>query len=108
MASYGAQLVREARRRAGLTQSELADRAGTAQPAIARWEAGRTAISVEDVVRLVRLCGLDIEFHLVERDVSDLAQAERLVGLSGQARLDRLGQTTSQLATLRAAGGRGR
>jgi len=104
MASYGAQLVREARRRAGLTQVELADRAGTVQPAIARWESGRTAISVDDVVRLVRLCGLDVEFQLVERDASDLAQADRLTGLSAQERLDRLGRVTAQMATLRTAG----
>ncbi|KAA0099672.1 helix-turn-helix domain-containing protein [Mycolicibacterium sp. P1-18] len=38
--TYGAQLIREARLRAGLTQAVLAQRAGIAQPAIARWEAG--------------------------------------------------------------------
>jgi transcriptional regulator with XRE-family HTH domain len=105
MASYGSQLVREARRRAGLTQVELAERAGTGQPTVARWESGRTAISVDDVVRLVRLCGLDVEFHLVERDTSDLVQADRLAGLSAQGRLERLGRVTAQMATLRAAGG---
>ncbi|MEW5811473.1 MAG: helix-turn-helix transcriptional regulator [Actinomycetota bacterium] len=105
MGSYGAQLIREARLRAGLTQAELADRAGMVQPAIARWEAGRTAISVDDVVRLVRLCGLDVEFAIVERDDSDRAQAQRLAPLSGQERLDRHGRLTSQLAGLRRAGG---
>src|ERR1700745_3872088 len=34
MSSYGGDLIREARRRAGLTQADLASRAGTAQPAI--------------------------------------------------------------------------
>lgn len=104
MATYGAQLIREARRRAGLTQAGLAARAGTSQPAIARWESGRTAISVDDVVRLVRLCGLDVEFHIVERDISDMAQAERLAPLSAQQRLERLTRVGSQLAALRAAG----
>lgn len=60
MSSYGGALIREARRRAGLTQAELAARAGTAQPAIARSEAGRTATSLDDVLRLVRLCGFDL------------------------------------------------
>lgn len=104
MPSYGAQLIREARRRSGRTQAELAERAGTAQPAIARWESGRTAVSVDDVVRLVRLCGLDIEFHLVNRDSSDMIQAQRLAGLSGQDRLDRHRQVAAQLAALRRAG----
>ncbi len=72
MSSYGGDLVREARRRAGLTQAELAARADTAQPAIARWESGRTAISLDDVRRLVRLCGYDLEIMLVPRDESDL------------------------------------
>lgn len=104
MGSYGGQLIREARRRAGLTQSELAQRAGTAQPAIARWESGRTAVSLDDVVRLIRLCGFDIEFHIVDRDTSDLAQAARLAPLSGQERLDRHGRLARQLAELRTAG----
>ena len=85
MSSYGGDLIREARRRAGLTQAELADRAGTAQPAIARWESGRTAISLDDVIRLVRLCGLEVELQIVERDDSDLAQAARLAPLTGHS-----------------------
>ncbi len=105
MVAYGAQLIREARRRAALTQAELAALAGTSQPAIARWESGRTAVSVDDVVRLVRLCGLDIEFHLVEHDTSDLAQANRLVPMSGQERLDRLERVADQMTALRQAGG---
>jgi transcriptional regulator with XRE-family HTH domain len=104
VSSYGGDLIREARRRAGLTQAELADRADTAQPAIARWESGRTAVSLDDVVRLVRLCGLDVEFQLVERDDSDTAQAARLASLSGQQRLDRHARLARQLRELRAAG----
>lgn len=104
MASYGAQLIREARQRAGLTQTELASRAGLLQPAIARWEAGRSAVSLDDVVRMVRLCGLDLEFHIVELDGSDMAQAARLAELSGQQRLDRHARVTRQLADLHRAG----
>ena len=106
MSSFGGNLIREARRRAGLTQAELAVRADTAQPAIARWESGRTAVSLDDVVRLVRLCGLDVEFHLVDRDDSDLAQAVRLAGLTGQERLERHARVAAQLTGLRKAGTR--
>jgi transcriptional regulator with XRE-family HTH domain len=81
VSSYGGDLIHEARRRAGLTQSELAARAGTSQPGIARWESGRTAVSLDDVLRLVRLCGFDLEIMLVSRDESDAAQAARLAGL---------------------------
>ncbi|MGH3563796.1 MAG: helix-turn-helix transcriptional regulator [Mycobacterium sp.] len=103
MGSHGGDLIREARRRAGLTQAELADRAGTVQPSIARWESGRTAISLDDVLRLVRLCGLDLEVALVACDDSDLAQAARLAGLTGQERLDRHARLTRQLKALRKA-----
>ena len=101
---FGPQLIREARRRAGLTQAELARRAGTAQPGISRWESGRTAVSTDDVVRLVQLCGLDLQFFVVERDDSDMAQAERLTGLTGQQRLDRNTEVVRQLREIRAAG----
>ena len=104
MAPHGAQLIREARQRAGLTQADLAGRAGLRQPAIARWEAGRSAVSLEDVLLLVRLCGLDLEFHIVERDGSDMAQAVRLTELSGQQRLDRHARVARQLGELRRAG----
>ncbi|MEZ0362234.1 helix-turn-helix transcriptional regulator [Mycobacterium sp. pUA109] len=103
MSSYGGDLVREARRRAGLSQAELAARADTAQPAIARWEAGRTAISLDDVFRLVRLCGFDLDLMLVPRDDSDWAQAARLAGLTGQERLDRHARLARQLRGLRQA-----
>ena len=106
MRSRAGDLIREARRRVGLTQAELADRASTAQPAIARWESGRTAVSFDDVVRLVRLCGLDVEIHIVERDDSDLAQAARLDPLTGQERLDRHARLARQLKGLRTAGSR--
>jgi transcriptional regulator with XRE-family HTH domain len=104
MGSYGGALIREARRRAGLSQAELAARAGTAQPAIARWESGRTAVSLEDVLRLVRLCGLDLELMLVPRDDSDFAQAARLADLTGQQRLDRHARLLRQLSAVRGAG----
>jgi transcriptional regulator with XRE-family HTH domain len=101
MGSYGGDLIREARRRAGLTQQELASRAGTAQPGIARWESGRTAVSLDDVMRLIRLCGLDLELHIVARDDSDIVQAERLAHLTGQQRLDRHARVARQLREIR-------
>lgn len=103
MSGYGGDLVREARKRAALTQRELAERAGTVQPVVARWESGRTAISLDDVRRLVRLCGFDLEIMLVPADDSDVVQARRLASLSGQERLDRHARLTRQLSALRAA-----
>jgi transcriptional regulator with XRE-family HTH domain len=97
----GGDLIREARRRAGLSQAELAARAGTTQSGIARWESGRTAPSLDDVRRLVRLCGFDLEVAIVPRDDSDNAQAARLLELSPQERIERHQRVTRQLAAVR-------
>jgi len=101
MSTLGGDLIREARRRAGLTQAELAVFAGTSQSGIARWEAGRTAVSLDDAIRLVRLCGFDLEVMLLPRDDSDMAQATRLAGLTGQERMDRHARLARQLTGLR-------
>ena len=50
-------LIRDARRAAGLTQSELARRAGTSQPAIARYERGAASPSVATLDRILRAAG---------------------------------------------------
>jgi len=71
----GAQFVREARKRAGLTQAQLAERAGTTQSAIARIERGGVAPTFERIVDLVRACGFDLDVHLVPYDDSDWSVA---------------------------------
>jgi AcrR family transcriptional regulator/DNA-binding XRE family transcriptional regulator len=70
----GGTLIREARLRAGLTQAELAARAGTGQPSIARWETGTSSMKLDDVLRLIRLCGLDLECSLVENSPHSTAK----------------------------------
>lgn len=52
-----ARILREARRRAGLTQRELAARAGTTQPAIARIERGQAVPRVDTLDALLEACG---------------------------------------------------
>jgi len=99
----GGDLIREARKRAGLTQAELAERAGTTQSGVARWESNRTLPTLQDVTRLVRLCGLDLEVALVPRDDSDTAQAERLLALTPQERLERHQRMIAQLREMQSA-----
>lgn len=66
----GTSLVKEARRRAGLTQSELAGRVGTTQSAVARLERGRSDPSFDRVRELVEACGFELRWALVEPDDS--------------------------------------
>jgi len=57
-------IVKEARRRAGLSQAQLAGRSGTSQSAIARYERARALPSLSTLYRLVQACGLDLRMHL--------------------------------------------
>lgn len=107
MSTYGNDLVREARKRAGLTQRELAERAGTTQSAIARLESGRTRPTFESVLRLVRLCGADLQVSLVERDASDWMQAQQLLALTPAERLEQLERFSRTVEELRRDVGHG-
>lgn len=57
--------VRRLRFRAGLTQSELASRAGTSQPTIAAYESRRKSPTLDTLRRLAHAAGLEmaVEFH---------------------------------------------
>lgn len=65
--------VREHRAAAGMTQTELARRSGTSQPAIARLEAGGAEPTVATLRRIADALGVDlvVEFHT--RPTADVA-----------------------------------
>jgi transcriptional regulator with XRE-family HTH domain len=86
----GGQFVRETRRRAGMTQRQLAARAGLSQPAVARIERGDVAPSFGRVVELVRACGLDLDIHVVPLDEDAHTLAEQGEQRSPDQRLDAL------------------
>jgi transcriptional regulator with XRE-family HTH domain len=100
MASAG--LIREARLRAGLTQTQLAERVGTVQSVIARWEGGGAHPSLETLVRIVRACGLELRVGLDEADESEVSLIERNLGLSPAERLDQLVRTVAFIGAGRA------
>jgi transcriptional regulator with XRE-family HTH domain len=86
----GGQLVREARRRAGFTQRQLAARGGLSQAAVARIESGETSASFERIVQLIRACGFDLDVHVVPLDEDLHTLAEQNERLSPDQRLDAL------------------
>jgi transcriptional regulator with XRE-family HTH domain len=65
-----ADLLREARLRAGLTQAELGLRVGRPQSQIGRWERGDVKPSLETLRELIRACGLELTFGLATYDDS--------------------------------------
>jgi transcriptional regulator with XRE-family HTH domain len=106
----GGHLVKEARRRAGITQSELARRLGTTQSAIARTERGESAPSLESLSQAVRACGLELQVSLVGSDDSDWSLVEESLKLGPSERVQRLIDTVRFIASgreaLRASRGR--
>jgi transcriptional regulator with XRE-family HTH domain len=62
------QLIREARRRHGVSQTQLATRAGTTQPAISRIERDQISPTVETLRSLLHLLGEDLELDAKPRD----------------------------------------
>ncbi len=53
-------VVRAARRRAGLSQAELAGRIGTSQPSVARLERGQVSPTVAVLDRIARALGAEL------------------------------------------------
>lgn len=94
----GGPLIREARLRAGLTQTELGLRTGRERSVIARWEQGAVSPSIDNLLDVVHACGFDLPLILVPRDESQDARLEQNRKLSPERRIDRL------LARVRAEG----
>ena len=58
------ELLREARRRAGLSQAELAERAGVTQSVVSEYEAGKRQPAVPTLARLVAATGHELTLGL--------------------------------------------
>ena len=85
----GGQLIREARLRAGLTQTELAARTGRERSVIARWEQGAVSPSVDNLLAIVEACGYDLPLVLIPRDTSHYETLDQMSMLSPERRLER-------------------
>lgn len=83
----GGVIIKAARLRAGLTQRELAARAGTTQNAISRWERGLVDPGLATVAEIVRACGLELRCVLAEPDQQTAATHAVAEHLSPRERL---------------------
>jgi transcriptional regulator with XRE-family HTH domain len=83
-------LLREARRRAGLSQAALAARAGKPTSVIGRWERGEVKPSLETLLEVIRASGLDLRFHVTEYDDSQDALIRRALRMTPEQRLQEL------------------
>jgi transcriptional regulator with XRE-family HTH domain len=81
-------IVRDTRIAAGLTQRALAQRAGTSQSAIARYEQGVATPSWETLQRLVSACGQRLRLSTeTVADAHDIELAAQLLELTPLQRL---------------------
>jgi len=83
-------LIREARLRAGISQRELADRIGTSQPAVARWENGTVDPTFEALKTAIRACDFELKIDVQPADAGldtllarqlELTPAQRIASL---------------------------
>ena len=69
-------LIRLARAKAGVTQSELAERAGVAQSLVSAYENGRRQPTLPVLKRLLAAAGFELRTRLSEPDVQSRAVEE--------------------------------
>lgn len=96
-----ADLLREARLRAGLTQAELGERVGKPASMISRWERGRVEPSLETLRLLVRACGLELWFRFAKFDDSYVDHIERYLTLTPAERVRGATRRANALRRLR-------
>lgn len=72
----GAQIIREARLKAGLTQTELAKRLRRDRAQIARWETGGQEPSFENLRAVVEACGFVLRVEIAEREDDEALDAQ--------------------------------
>ncbi len=93
--------VQHARTRAGLSQADLARKAGTSQPALARYETGAALPTLPTLERLLRGCGQLLELRISDADkrtTSASSVRAQLGPLAQQLRRNRRGLLDSARA----------
>lgn len=103
----GGELIREARTRAGLTQTELSERTGRDRSVIARWEQGLISPPIESLLACLHACGFDLPFVLVPFDQSVDAELTNSLVLAPNERVKEMLAELQQGQTSRRKRSRG-
>lgn len=86
-----ARLLRYSRRQAGLSQRDLAERAGIPQPTIARIESGRVSPRFDTLEMLIRACGKRFDLRARLGEGVDRSAIRELLRLTPTERARRAG-----------------
>lgn len=95
--------VNQARRAAGLSQRELARRAGVPQSAIARIERGLQVPRTDTLERILKACGFELRMGPVRGNGVDRSQLQEWLDFSPAERLERATGYGRLLDRIRAA-----
>lgn len=93
-----AQLVIEARKRAGLSQEALAKRLGVSRSTVTRWERRETQPNCDSLLRVFEACELDLQVRVVPRDIATRRMLDAQARLSPDELIDQLTAWASGLA----------
>lgn len=93
-------LIRAARAQAGLTQAALAERLGTTQSVVSRWERGGDEPRLSTLARVLRACGLRLVLS-TEADDVDRAQIRQQLAMSPAERLASVANVSRMRASAR-------
>ena len=93
--------IRQARKPAGLTRSELSKRAGMSGSAITRYESGQARPMLETAMRLVEACGFGLRVEVVDASPQRQAAVDAALARSVEDRLRTNDSFTALAAQLR-------
>jgi transcriptional regulator with XRE-family HTH domain len=102
-ANHAAQLLADARKRAGLSQRQLARKARTAQSVVARIELGETNPSLATLSRLLAAAGFALTTALKRRrvDPQELDDVPRILRLTPEQRLIEVARASAFVSAAR-------
>ena len=86
--TFAAGLIRLARSKADLTQSELAELAGVSQQVVSAYETGRKEPTLPSLQRLLAAAGYDLRVHLEPTDEHDDSVATFIESLPPETRVE--------------------
>lgn len=89
MTTRVAEWVNGARRSAGLTQRQLAERSGVPQPTIARIESGKQMPRADTLDRLLEACDFELRLGPIRGGGVDQSQIREWLDMSPEERLRR-------------------
>ena len=95
-----ADLIRQARLAAGLTQADLAGRIRTTQSVVSRWERGGDEPRLSTLDRILRACGRRLAITVEDDDV-DRSQIRQQLAMTPAERLASVTNLSRTLATAR-------